>query len=54
MSKSIIDRENFIPSKKTLEKLRRALNGEYDTTEESTTATTSQSENQIKERNNQS
>jgi len=53
MSKSIIDCENFIPSKETLEKLRRALNGEYDTTEESTTATTSRSENQIKERNNQ-
>ena len=53
MSRTSTDREPFVPSKETLEKLRRALRGEYDTTEESTTVTiTTPSENQINERNN--
>ena len=53
--KQSTNHEPYVPSKETLEKLRRALNGEYDTAEESTAVTTTTtSENQIKEGNNQS
>ena len=51
--KQSIDREPFVPSEKTLEKLRRALRGDYDTVETPTTDTTAPLENQTKERKDQ-
>ena len=52
--KQSTNNEPFIPSEKTLEKLRCALRGDYDNPENTTTAINTPSENQIKERNNQS
>jgi len=52
--KQSIDLELYVPSEATLEKLRRALCGEYDVAENTTTAITTSSETQIKERKNES